>query len=91
VVFANKFVPAVGDKYLAETGYKSQQTEEPVEPDRKDNLWEPVPEDRGAHGDFGAQAKERSLQFWATTHRRLLAAAGAGMAGVAFLLGRSRR
>ena len=34
-------VPALLDRYLARTGYDSQQTGEP-EPGRPDNLWQPV-------------------------------------------------
>jgi NAD(P)-dependent dehydrogenase (short-subunit alcohol dehydrogenase family) len=77
-IVANRIVPGLLDRYLARTGYDAQQTQEPV--DRSsDNLVEPLPGDRGAHGDFDAEARPRSLQFLAATHRRLLAAA----AGVA--------
>jgi NAD(P)-dependent dehydrogenase (short-subunit alcohol dehydrogenase family) len=78
VVVGNKFAAGLGDQYLARTGYESQMTEAPAQPDRPDNLWKPLPGDRGAHGEFGARAHERSMQFWATTHRALLAVAAIG-------------
>jgi NAD(P)-dependent dehydrogenase (short-subunit alcohol dehydrogenase family) len=68
--------PALGDRYLARTGYDAQQTEEPVAPGRPDNLFEPVPGDHGAHGRFDSRARRRSLQFAATRHRRALGLAG---------------
>jgi hypothetical protein len=53
-------------------------SEEPDDPRRCHNLWEPVPGDHGAHGRFDRRAVTRSRQFWATTHRPLLAAAAVG-------------
>jgi NAD(P)-dependent dehydrogenase (short-subunit alcohol dehydrogenase family) len=83
---ANRFAPSVGDWYLARTGYQSQQTQEPEDPGRPDNLWRPVGEDRGTHGTFDHRAHRRSLQVWATTHRGWVAlAAGAALAGYAWL------
>jgi NAD(P)-dependent dehydrogenase (short-subunit alcohol dehydrogenase family) len=81
-VEGNKFLSGFMDRYLAHNGYDSQQTDEPVEPERRDNLWEPLPGDRGAHGDFGNRASSFSPQLWLNTHRGWLAA-GAGMAAVA--------
>jgi NAD(P)-dependent dehydrogenase (short-subunit alcohol dehydrogenase family) len=78
-LLGNALAPGIGDRYLASSGYDSQQTDSPVEPDRPDNLFEPLPGERGAHGDFDGQAKARSVQWELTRHRRLLA----GCAGVA--------
>jgi short-subunit dehydrogenase len=85
VIVGNKLLPGLGDRYLARTGYDSQQTDDPVSPERKDNLWEPVDdeEDRGAHGSFDGRARPRSYQWWANTHRGGLALAGAGLAALA--------
>ncbi len=84
VVLLNKLVPGLGDRYLARTGFESQQTSVPRDPDQPDNLWEPLPGDRGAHGRFDARSHERSPQLWATTHRRwLVAGAGIAAAGAA--------
>jgi NAD(P)-dependent dehydrogenase (short-subunit alcohol dehydrogenase family) len=80
-IAGNKLVPALADRYLARTGFDSQQTDEPADPDRPDNLFEPVPGDRGAHGRFDDQSRADSLQLRATANRRkLLAAAGAATA-----------
>lgn len=83
-IVGNKMVPGVGDWYLAQSGYTSQQTDEPADPDRLDNLWQPLPGDHGAHGVFGRRASNWSAQLWATTHRGLLALAGLGVAGLAY-------
>jgi hypothetical protein len=68
-VEGNKFLAGFMDRYLARHGYDSQQTDEPVEADRRDNLWEPLPGDRGAHGHFGNRASSFSPHLWLNTHR----------------------
>jgi NAD(P)-dependent dehydrogenase (short-subunit alcohol dehydrogenase family) len=87
-IVGDKLAPGLGDRYLARTGYESQQTSEPAG-DEKDNLFEPVPGDHGAHGRFDAIALARSGQFWATKHRRLLGVAG--LAAVGAVLRRAAR
>ncbi len=77
VVTGNKFFPGLGDHYLAKTGYDSQQYDGPPAPDRRNNLWEPVPGDFGAHGDFDGRSHKTSSQLWLTIHREALALAGA--------------
>lgn len=91
-IVGNKIAPGVADRYLADMGYDAQQTNEPAIPNRPHNLWDPVPGDHGAHGDFGSRAREWSPQLWATTHRGWLALAGVGIAaGVYALSGNGRR
>lgn len=68
-VLGEKFAPRFLDRFLARSGFSSQQTEEPEEPDREHNLWEPVAGDHGARGPFDDRAKQRSSQLWLTTHR----------------------
>jgi NAD(P)-dependent dehydrogenase (short-subunit alcohol dehydrogenase family) len=76
----NRLVPALGDAYLARTGFRSQQTDEPLDRGRPDNLFEPVEGDRGAHGRFDAEAKERDTWFELASNRdRLLTGLGAGL------------
>jgi len=82
-IVGDKIASGFADKYLAKNGYDSQQTDELVEPDRRDNLWEPVPGDRGAHGEFDDRASATSPQLWANVNRNWLAIAGAGLAGLA--------
>jgi hypothetical protein len=50
-----------------------------------------VPGDFAAHGIFGDTAKSSSAQFWATTHKAWLAAAGSLAGAGALLLRRVRR
>src|ERR1051326_2850965 len=77
----NKLAPGFGDWYLGKTGYKSQQINEPEDPNRPNNLWHPVDEDgdHGAHGAFDKRARKKSWQLWADTHRGLLALVGTGI------------
>jgi NADP-dependent 3-hydroxy acid dehydrogenase YdfG len=73
-ILGNKLAPWLADRYLARTAIKGQQVAEmPVAPDRPDNLYEPVPSLAATHGIFDGQAKARSPQLWATTHRGALA------------------
>ena len=77
-ILGNAVAPGIADRYLADTGYQAQQTDEPLEHERLGNLFEPVDGDRGTHGPFDDRAKRFSLQLWATKHRVALgAAAGA--------------
>jgi NAD(P)-dependent dehydrogenase (short-subunit alcohol dehydrogenase family) len=87
-IVGNKLAPGLADRYLARNGYEAQQTDEPVDPGRRDNLWEPVPEDRGAHGAFDHRSRTWSAQFWATKHRRWLAWTGVAGALAAFVFAR---
>ncbi|WP_345129011.1 SDR family oxidoreductase [Dactylosporangium darangshiense] len=82
-LIADKFAPALLDRYLARTGYDSQQTPQPRDPRQPRNLWQPADEhaDFGAHGDFDERSTRRSPQLWASQHHGLIAAvAGAGLA-----------
>jgi hypothetical protein len=83
----NKVAPGLLDRYLGRTGYKSQQTSEPEDPNRPNNLWEPVAGDHGAHGRFDNRASERSVEVWIDLNRNWLAI-GAGVLGIAgYILG----
>jgi len=83
-IVGNAILPGLADRYLARTGFDAQQTDEP-EPERPDNLFEPVAGDQAAHGPFDAQARPHSLQLWATKHRRALGIAGASALALAAL------
>ena len=85
VIWGNKFASALGDRYLARTGYDSQQTDEPADPHRPDNLWQPLPGDHGPHGRFGDRAAQRSPQTW--INERLPALAMIAVGGAALLWG----
>jgi len=88
-IVGNAVAPGLGDRYLARDGYEAQQTDEPIEPDREDNLFEPVAGAQGAHGPFDDRALSRSTQLWARMHGRALGAAAA--AGALAVAARSRR
>ncbi len=90
-VWAGRLAPGLVDRYLARTNYQGQQTDEPIPPDRPSYLWEPVPGDPGAHGDFDAEAHPSSAQLALTTRRRPLAAAMVGGAVVGSVAWMSRR
>jgi NAD(P)-dependent dehydrogenase (short-subunit alcohol dehydrogenase family) len=83
---ANKLVPGLLDRYLARTGYEAQQTDQPADPGRPVNLWEPVDgrggRDFGGHGAFDDEAVNRSLQAWVGRRPGLAAAAGGLLAGL---------
>jgi NAD(P)-dependent dehydrogenase (short-subunit alcohol dehydrogenase family) len=79
----NKIAPGLLDLYLARTCYTGQQTDQPVSPDRSNNLFEPVAGDHGAHGIFDNRAQDYSAQLWQTTHRSWLLAAGLGVTALA--------
>jgi hypothetical protein len=68
-IVGNAVAPSVADRYLAHNGYEAQQTDQPVDPARRDNLFEPVPGDQGAHGPFGDEARGRSVQLRLNKHR----------------------
>jgi NAD(P)-dependent dehydrogenase (short-subunit alcohol dehydrogenase family) len=82
-VWGNKVASSLMDDYLAATGFESQQRPERVKPDRKDNLFEPVPGDHGARGSFSDEAVESSAELWMTAHRKELGLAALGVAAAA--------
>lgn len=82
-IVGNKLAPPLLDRYLARTGFKSQQTDEPAEAGRPNNLWVPVDgedgADHGAHGVFDDRAHARAPELVVSHHARALSA----LAGVA--------
>lgn len=82
---SDKIAPGFADWYLAKRGYDSQQTQEPVELNRRDNLWSPVPGDYGARGEFSDRAKSVSLQLLATQYRGFLLGAAIAILGLGMI------
>lgn len=81
-ILGNKIAPSIADWYVAKTAFSGQQVKDmPASPDRRDNLFEPLPELAATHGIFDDQAKSRSPQLWANQRRSLLA--GVALAAVA--------
>lgn len=83
----NKIAPGMLDWYLGRNGYAAQQTREPEDPNRPNNLWAPVEGDHGAHGSFDDRARSHSRELWVATHRpsgkQWLAVAGLGVVAAA--------
>jgi hypothetical protein len=88
-VAGNKILPGLGDRYLAKSGYRAQQTPELEDPDRDDNLWRPLDDtqDYGVYGRFESRAHDRSWQSWITRHRVGLAAAASAAIALGLQMG----
>jgi NAD(P)-dependent dehydrogenase (short-subunit alcohol dehydrogenase family) len=80
VIVGNRLVPGLLDRYLADTGYDSQQYDGPEDPNRAHNLWQPVAGDHGAHGAFDTRARSWSPQLWTSKHRAWLTMGVAALA-----------
>lgn len=87
-LLGNALVPGIADRYLARTAFDSQQTDTPVQPGRPDNLFEPLPGERSAHGDFDEKAHDHSAQWELTRHRLALVGQGLAASLLAWSVGR---
>ena len=90
-IVGNKIAPRLVDWYLSRQGYEAQQTDEPVEAGRVDNLWEPVAGDHGAHGDFDARSLSSSWQFQLAKHKTSFGLAGLTIAAALLALAKGSR
>lgn len=75
-VWGNRLAPGIADARLASKGVLSQQTAEPENPTRPDNLWLPPPGDYGCHGRFDDRSRTGSPLFWISRFRALLGWSG---------------
>jgi len=87
-ILAQKIAPGLLDRYLAATGYSSQQTDEPENPARPDNLFEPAPGAFAAHGRFDERASYRAPVLFATEHKLAAGLLALGAGTIAFALAR---
>ena len=71
-IYGNKIAPWYADRVLARMGYDAQQHNGPEDPERPNNLYEPVAGDHGAHGIFDARSRNWSGQWWLSKNRRWL-------------------
>lgn len=90
-IIGDKFIPGLLDRYLAAVGYDAQQTNEPVDPDRPNNLYDPLPGDYGARGRFDDRSVDYSAQAWANRYRGWLALGGLSVAALSSLYLKARR
>lgn len=68
-ILGTRVISGFLDRMLAFDAYEGQEGKRPVSPARRDNLYEAVPGDHGAHGRFDKQAVRWSAQLWVNTHR----------------------
>jgi NADP-dependent 3-hydroxy acid dehydrogenase YdfG len=82
-IFGQKFAAPLLDRYLARTGYDSQQTDQPAG-NAQSNLWQPADQvpgtDHGAHGEFDDRATSGSEQLKAAEAAESAAAKTAELA-----------
>jgi short-subunit dehydrogenase len=90
-ILGTKLAPALLDRYLGRTGYDSQQTSQPVDTQRPDNLLKPVAGEFGAHGSFDDRAADLSPQLWIDTHRQVSIAATLTILSLAYWILRQWR
>ena len=83
-IVGNKIAPWFADWVLSRNGIDGQMTDEPEDPNRPHNLWEPLPGDHGAHGTFDDKSKDFSVTTWASLHKGAVAASLLALVG-AFL------
>jgi hypothetical protein len=94
LIQAANLAPRLADRYMERASFRSQLTSEPVTEERRDNLYEPVPNDGGERGrTWTGPTKETSLYTWAALHpqRALLLAAGLGVVGAGLRSMRGRK
>ena len=81
-IWIDKVASGLLDRYLARTGYDSQQADEAADPNRQDNLWHPLAGDHGAHGRFASRSSDRSPQTWINERLPAIAIGLAGLLAV---------
>ena len=89
-IMADKMMSSLFDRYLARNAVEQQYEGRPIAATRRDNLFEPVPGDHGAHGRFEKKASAHSPMLWASMNRGWLAAA-LGLIAAAAFVANSRR
>ncbi|MBL8660847.1 MAG: SDR family oxidoreductase [Rhodospirillales bacterium] len=85
LVFGSILLPGLVDRMLSKMGYSGQQTDEPADPTRPDNLFSPVAGDYAAHGRFDARASGHAIET--ASFRGILTAAAVGVPLVAAVVG----
>ena len=92
LLWGQKLSPRAGDFVLLRNGWSGQHTGEPKPVDSPDNLFEPLPGNKGARGRFSDRSRKTTL--WTSLRlRRLLvgtAVVGVGLATIGASSGRAK-
>jgi short-subunit dehydrogenase len=83
VILGSMVAPAFLDRYLARHAIDGQERSTPVSPDRKDNLFTPVPALHATHGSFGSESQTTAALVSGEVARVCVAALGAAALAVA--------
>jgi NAD(P)-dependent dehydrogenase (short-subunit alcohol dehydrogenase family) len=90
-IYGQEIAPGYADRYLAANAIDGQQTSEPVQNDRPDNLFNPVAGDWAAHGIFADRASNISPLTWLDLHRESVALGAAAILGFGLAMSKTRR
>jgi NAD(P)-dependent dehydrogenase (short-subunit alcohol dehydrogenase family) len=83
-ILGQKFFPGLLDRYLGETGYKSQQIpSQPRDPKTPNNLYDFVPGVHSARGKFDDRSKRTSAEIFVSLHREWFALGALAVVGLA--------
>ena len=92
LLWGQKLSPRAGDLVLRRNGWQGQHTDQPKPVGSPDNLFEPLPGNKGARGRFSAQSRTSTL--WTSLRlRRLIvgtAVVGVGLATIGASSGRAK-
>jgi NAD(P)-dependent dehydrogenase (short-subunit alcohol dehydrogenase family) len=92
LLWGQKLSPRAGDLVLLKNGWKGQHTDEPKPVGSPDNLFEPLPGDKGARGRFSEQSRQSTLWTSLRLRRWLVGTAvvGVGLATMGVTNGRAK-
>ena len=92
LLWGQKLSPRAGDAVLLRNGWKGQHTGEDKPVGSPDNLFGPLPGDRGARGRFSSQSRDSTLWTSLRLRRWLLGTAlvGVGLATMGATTGRAK-
>ena len=95
IVLGNKFLPRLVDHMASKQAIEGQMDTDAGAAPARDNLYSPVPEDKGIHGRFNQQAKTHSWQLLLSQKRAPISLALLAItvvtAAVACTLGRANK
>lgn len=86
-ILGSLFLGNAIDRELATLGYRGQQSAEPAEADRSDNLFSPVHGDVEAHGRFDSESLARSFSVRQNVAERLLMGGMLALGAAGLILG----